>query len=1061
MESQNKTNPAYPSELKDLEDNLLKKRRGSDDISNKIGFGLSGGGIRSATFCLGIFQGLAKQELPQHQSNPPNPALKTLLSKIDFLSTVSGGGFFGSFYGRLFTRDEVANVADVADILSDRAASEEDRGATRRAAEQPAKQKLTQGRVFRWLRANGRYTAPSSAGNRLFAGVALIRNLIAVQMVLATFVLMIFLFLQLIRGFIEVIAAKSSAQADYFGALWSSYQGLLLRILPGGTDAVWWSTYALLPAAAFLFLAVPPLWSYWLVENPNRGHAGNWISPIWGIRAVIALSLAGAALSAYYGHKRMPLVYLLVFFLALETRVLVFSIGWKVASRRLRKSTDTIDDGISGNEDLRLSLSTRLERALVFTGVLLALFVIDSFAQTAYAEGVLGESYVSMSTAALAPLIALSGFAWRIFAALWDRADGKNFDVPLKLVAGITAVVISALLMLTLDVTSYAIAWNLRMPPGPHPKWTINYQPLTLTEAEQLWVTPKIEGGWTITTQKARSDLSTRKSGSLGSFGDLRTPAFVLAIAFVMSILFGWSWQFLNRSIYTSRLIRAYLGASNPARLSSSGAGVTQAIPGDDIPQEGYWPRYRWLKPNVSATSIETAAGIESAEQMLFRKGAPLHLVNVTINETLDAESQIEQQDRKGLGMAVGPAAISAGVVHHLVLSGTPSGSPSEPPFSVYPPKDGAYRIFRYRDAFNGELLSLGNWTGISGAAFSTSLGSRSSLGFSTLADFANGRLSYWWNSGVEPLDLSLKKRWMVAWARKLIGPIAPPFSSQLASQDEIDPVPADDRRTRVQRWSSALFQLAFGVQRLLFDELFARFHGTARQWWPLSDGGHFENMGGYELIRRRLDVIVIVDAEADPDYTFSGMANLVRKARLDFGAEIRFLTEAELDNRMHSGVRKYFGTLEQLRRWIWIDEPVEDPDVPDAVASNVTNSKRKRRSIKPVDKTSLSLAHAALATVTYNDERPADGSHGPKHWLLYIKPTLVGDEPSDVRQFQIEHPSFPNESTAEQFFDEAQWESYRRLGEHIADKVFRSRDDQGNLLTTEANRFFPYRFGT
>ena len=63
-------NPAYPKDLNDLEDNLLKTRRGSDDLTNKIGFGLSGGGIRSATFCLGIFQGLAKQELPQPQSQP-------------------------------------------------------------------------------------------------------------------------------------------------------------------------------------------------------------------------------------------------------------------------------------------------------------------------------------------------------------------------------------------------------------------------------------------------------------------------------------------------------------------------------------------------------------------------------------------------------------------------------------------------------------------------------------------------------------------------------------------------------------------------------------------------------------------------------------------------------------------------------------------------------------------------------------------------------------------------------------------------------------------------------
>ena len=109
-------NPAYPRKLKGIEYNLLRKRRNleekdldekdkdlhsNDDLINVIGFGLSGGGIRSATFCLGIFQGLAKQQLPQARADD---AAKTLLSKIDYLSTVSGGGFFGAFYGRLFTR---------------------------------------------------------------------------------------------------------------------------------------------------------------------------------------------------------------------------------------------------------------------------------------------------------------------------------------------------------------------------------------------------------------------------------------------------------------------------------------------------------------------------------------------------------------------------------------------------------------------------------------------------------------------------------------------------------------------------------------------------------------------------------------------------------------------------------------------------------------------------------------------------------------------------------------------------------------------------------------------
>ena len=109
-----------------------------------------------------------------------------------------------------------------------------------------------------------------------------------------------------------------------------------------------------------------------------------------------------------------------------------------------------------------------------------------------------------------------------------------------------------------------------------------------------------------------------------------------------------------------------------------------------------------------------------------------------------------------------------------------------------------------------------------------------------------------------------------------------------------------------------------------------SRFHGTARRLWYLSDGGNFENLGGYELIRRRLPLIVIIDAAADPDYDFDDLAGLVRKARLDFNAEIEFLEpdriKTELKDRckvdIMDSVLKWYGPLEQLRRGKRADEP-------------------------------------------------------------------------------------------------------------------------------------------
>jgi hypothetical protein len=73
---------------------------------------------------------------------------------------------------------------------------------------------------------------------------------------------------------------------------------------------------------------------------------------------------------------------------------------------------------------------------------------------------------------------------------------------------------------------------------------------------------------------------------------------------------------------------------------------------------------------------------------------------------------------------------------------------------------------------------------------------------------------------------------------------------------------------------------------------------------------------------------------------------------------------------------------------------------------------------------------HAMLARVHYLDTHRFS-------WILFLKPSLTGDEPADVQQYQKMQPDFPQESTMDQYFDEAQWESYRKLGEHIGHLVF------------------------
>jgi hypothetical protein len=78
--------------------------------------------------------------------------------------------------------------------------------------------------------------------------------------------------------------------------------------------------------------------------------------------------------------------------------------------------------------------------------------------------------------------------------------------------------------------------------------------------------------------------------------------------------------------------------------------------------------------------------------------------------------------------------------------------------------------------------------------------------------------------------------------------------------------------------------------------------------------------------------------------------------------------------------------------------------------------------------------AHALLARVSYPDGHPSS-------FILFLKPSLTGDEPLDVLQYNCSHPDFPQETTADQYFDEAQWESYRKLGEHIGTLLFTNKD--------------------
>ena len=266
-----------------------------------------------------------------------------------------------------------------------------------------------------------------------------------------------------------------------------------------------------------------------------------------------------------------------------------------------------------------------------------------------------------------------------------------------------------------------------------------------------------------------------------------------------------------------------------------------------------------------------------------------------------------------------------------------------------------------------GAALTVGEWIGVSGAAFTTGLGRRTSLSYSLFLGLANVRLGRWWGSQIRASSLRVRDTGLRA---------------------------------------------AFKTQIYLFDELLARFHGTRRAWQYLSDGGHFENTAAYELLRpqRKIKLIVICDCGADPKYEFGDLANLTRLARIDFGIELE--VDGAVTNDVNLG--SVFGKTTDFFRGKDGALPLHDKC---AVLVNVYHDAR-------------------LSNIEVGERRK-----DPDARIIVLKPRLLTSSAADLCEYRATHPAFPQEPTADQFFDEAQWESYRRLGMEVAMRVFPGRD--------------------
>jgi hypothetical protein len=341
--------------------------------------------------------------------------------------------------------------------------------------------------------------------------------------------------------------------------------------------------------------------------------------------------------------------------------------------------------------------------------------------------------------------------------------------------------------------------------------------------------------------------------------------------------------EFSMHHFYRNRLVRAYLGASRERKIRRPS------------PFTGFDER-----DDISLSLLRSGKGYFG----------PLPVLNAAVNVTRGED--LATQERKAESFTFTP-----------FRSGFDFFKPHLNPAPAATGQYG-YQLSSWK-AFGDEIgVRLGTAMAISGAAVNPNSGYHSKPAIAFLLSLFNVRLGWWLRN---PADQ---------------------FSPE-------DPSPR------------------FGLLYLLRE--LGGYTNVRSPYLNLSDGGHFDNMGLYEMIRRRCRFIVLSDAEQDEEFAYEGLGSAIRKCRTDFGVDIDL-----------------------------------DP-----------------RKIKPVE--GVQNVHCAVGDITYQDGTPG--------YLLYIKTSLTGDEPADVLEYRNRFSEFPHQPTTDQFFTESQFESYRCLGHHVAEKVF------------------------
>jgi len=899
---------------------------------------LSGGGIRSASFSLGILQGLAR--FSQRQGLGAR-----LLNNLDYLSTVSGGGYIGSWMMAWAKR---SSFEDVVEQLAQPASTSGD----------------PEPEPIRHLRAYTSYLTPryGLSLDTLTLAAIVLRNMILNWLIMVPVIVGLMCLPQLLwiasyawpltagQGggwyqyvmwtslvFVAVAAAFAGIQTaprarqarvrkdseaplkrpssrirkpspelwlfvvPLFAGSWFLQEVWLRGALHANVNVTfvrlfrWMFPFALIPP---LLMALVRLQLLRALSSPFRKHDGTgrvaWARLLWSFIAPVLIAAQAAALLAWCSLFLRNVLFARYDQVIASRGMLVLSIPliWSVMM-----VASSFLSGLLSNVETEEEREWWARAGGMLFGYILMWMGLNFV--SLFAHEVLKYTYLVYSALGLGAAAGYAGSIAGFSAATANGLKRVKFDQLSKpgkwlskhralapVLSGIALVCITFALAdfttwLRHQVAEYlALHWKTGFPLLAHGSWSA------------IQINPMLNLG-----------------------GDFVAALIVLAVAAVLALLGN---LFINvntfslHGMYRMRLTRAYLGASNFARRPDPFTNFDS----DDNVYEQDLPH-----------SLDKRHG-----------SAPLHVIGTALN--LVGTRKLAWQQRKAES------------------------------FTFSPVSCGSWRLgYRPTWQYGGSRgVRLGTAMAISGAAVNPNMGYHSSPLVRILMTLFNTRLGWWLPNPMWPhlqeWDLESRR------SRKYLHRNGPKWALMPLLNEAMGRT--DDR---------------YG-------------------WIELSDGGHFENLGVYEMVMRRCRSIILVDADADGDYQFDDLGNAIRKIQIDLGIPIVF------------------------------------PEYGKAIPMG-----------KGVKGTNL---YCLEGVIQYGCVDP--GAENGQ--LLYIKPVLNGGEPPDVRAYHANHGAFPHEPTSNQFFNESQFESYRHLGSWVIEAIMESSHETGRDMDALFRAAKDYRTG-